>query len=119
MAEDISAVTVNRSYPPDAITIGVAIFVLTLSVELFAPNTWVSRIIADFGAIAFLLSSLIWAASFWSRARVQIGKLKLRYKMVRRSAGIAALLGFCFVATRAAWLTSKNAAPARSRQSQS
>jgi tetratricopeptide (TPR) repeat protein len=55
-----------------------------------------SRLVTDLvlvTAIPGLIAAIVWAMTFWQKACVQIGRLKLRYKSVRRSAGIAAL--FC------------------------
>jgi len=67
--------------------------VLVLVVVAIWPR---SRLVIDLvlvTAIPGLLAAIVWSLTFWRNARVQIGRLKLRYKSVRRSAGIAAL--FC------------------------
>ncbi|MGA9721398.1 MAG: hypothetical protein WBQ86_02990, partial [Candidatus Binatus sp.] len=59
-----------------------------------------SRLVVDLvlvTAIPGLIAAIGWALTFWQKARVQIGRLKLRYKSVRRSAGIAALLCLPFL----------------------
>lgn len=53
-----------------------------------------SRLIVDLvfiTAIPGTIAAIVWSLTFWPKARVQIGRLKLRYKVVRRTAGIAAL----------------------------
>ena len=59
-----------------------------------------SRLVIDLvliTAIPGLIAAIVWLLTFWQNARVQIGRLKLRYKSVRRSAGIAALLCLPFL----------------------
>src|SRR6266849_8570177 len=48
-------------------------------------------------AVPGLLGATLWGLTFWSKARVQIGRLKLRYKTVRRIAGAVALIGLPFL----------------------
>jgi tetratricopeptide (TPR) repeat protein len=48
-------------------------------------------------AVPGLLGASLWALTFWSKARVQIGRQKLRYKTVRRIAGAVALIGLPFL----------------------
>src|SRR6266849_5249102 len=43
------------------------------------------------------IGATLWGLTFWSRARVQIGRLKLRFKTVRQIAGAVALLGLPFL----------------------
>ena len=55
-----------------------------------------SQLIADLvvlTAIPGILGAILWGMTFWAKARVQIGRRKLRYKSVRRIGGLAAL--FC------------------------
>ncbi len=42
-------------------------------------------------AVPGSIAAIVWGLTFWQKARVQIGRLKLRYNQVRRIAGIAAL----------------------------
>ncbi len=70
-----------------------AAVVLVLVIVAIWPH---SRLVIDLvlvTAIPGLIAAIVWGLTFWQKARVQIGRLKLRYKSVRRSAGIAAL--FC------------------------
>jgi tetratricopeptide (TPR) repeat protein len=70
-----------------------AALVLVLAIVAIWPR---SRLVIDLvlvTAIPGLIAAVVWMFTFWQRARVQIGRLKLRYKPVRRIAGIAAL--FC------------------------
>ena len=48
-------------------------------------------------AVPGSLAASLWALTFWSKARVQIGRQKLRYKTVRRIAGVVALVGLPFL----------------------
>ena len=71
--------------------------VLLLAIVAIWPH---SRLVIDLvlvTAIPGLIAAIIWSLTFWQNARVQIGRLKLRYKSVRRSAGIAALLCLPFL----------------------
>jgi tetratricopeptide (TPR) repeat protein len=68
-----------------------AAFVLALIAVSLWPH---SRLMVDLvfiTAIPGSIAAIVWSLTFWQEARVQIGRLKLRYKMVRRIAGIAAL----------------------------
>ncbi len=48
-------------------------------------------------AIPGAIGAIVFGLTFWSRARVQIGRRQLRYKAVRRIAGIVALVGLPFL----------------------
>ena len=68
-----------------------AVFVILLIAVSLWPH---SRLIVDLvfiTAIPGSIAAIVWSLTFWPKARVQIGRLKLRYKAVRRIAGIAAL----------------------------
>jgi tetratricopeptide (TPR) repeat protein len=68
-----------------------AVFVIVLIAVCLWPH---SRLIVDLvfiTAIPGSIAAIVWSLTFWQEARVQIGRLKLRYKAVRRIAGIAAL----------------------------
>ena len=59
-----------------------------------------SRLAVDLVIVTAIPGSLgasLWALTFWSNARVQIGRHKLRYKTVRRIAGAIALVGLPFL----------------------
>ncbi len=59
-----------------------------------------SRLVVDLvlvTAIPGSIAAIVFGLTFWQKARVQIGRLKLRYKQVRRIAGIAALLCLPFL----------------------
>jgi tetratricopeptide (TPR) repeat protein len=67
--------------------------VLVLVIVAIWPR---SRLVIDLvlvTAIPGLIAAIVWSLTYWQKARVQVGRLKLRYKLVRRIAGIAAL--FC------------------------
>ncbi len=71
--------------------------VLALGIVALWPR---SRLVVDLvlvTAIPGLIAAIVWSLTFSQKARVQIGRLKLRYKSVRRSAGIAALLCLPFL----------------------
>lgn len=54
-----------------------------------------SRVVVDLvivTAIPGSVAAIVCGLTFWHKARVQIGRVKLRYKAVRRGAGIAAIV---------------------------
>jgi len=70
-----------------------AAVVLVLVIVASWPH---SRLVIDLvlvTAIPGLIAAIVWGLTFWQKARVQVGRLRLRYKLVRRIAGITAL--FC------------------------
>jgi tetratricopeptide (TPR) repeat protein len=75
-----------------------AYLVLLVAVMIWPRASLVASIVM-LTAIPGLLSAALWGLTFWSRARVQIGRMKFRYKDVRRlSATIAiGLLPFLLV----------------------
>jgi tetratricopeptide (TPR) repeat protein len=67
--------------------------VLVLVIVAIWPR---SRLVIDLvlvTAIPGLIAAIVWGLTYWQKARVQVGRLKLRYKSVRRIAGITAI--FC------------------------
>jgi hypothetical protein len=109
---NISPVTSGEGIPwPTAQRVGGGILTLALLIEFFAPRTGMSQSLAGLSAMATLLAVALWVSSFWPGVRVRIGRLKLRYKVVRRNAGIAALVGFSFVAVRAVSIRIEHPAP--------
>jgi tetratricopeptide (TPR) repeat protein len=68
-----------------------AAFVLALIAVPIWPHARLMVDLVFITAIPGLIAAIVWSLTFWPKARVQIGRLKLRYKAVRRSAGIAAL----------------------------
>ena len=72
-------------------------FVLALVAVSLWPH---SRLVVDLvllTAIPGSIAAIVWLLTFWQKGRVQAGRLKLRYKSVRRIAGIAALLCLPFL----------------------
>jgi tetratricopeptide (TPR) repeat protein len=74
-----------------------AAIVLVLVIVAIWPHSRLVHDVVLVTAIPGLIAATVWAFTFWHRARVQIGRLKLRYKPVRRIAGIAALLCLPFL----------------------
>jgi tetratricopeptide (TPR) repeat protein len=77
-------------------------FVLALLIVFIWPN---ARMVVDlviFTAVPGLIGAVVWGLTFWSKARTQIGRRQLRYKAVRRVAGVAALACLPFVLTQRA-----------------
>jgi tetratricopeptide (TPR) repeat protein len=74
---------------------------LFLLVIVLAPGVHVVRTFVALAAFTGSLASILFVLTFWKKSRVQIGRLKLRYKQVRRSAGAIAVGGFAlFLAQR-------------------
>lgn len=68
---------------------------------LLAPEVQVVSTFVALAALMGTLASILFALTFWNKARVRIGRLKLRYKQVRRFAGAIAVGGFAlFLAQR-------------------
>src|SRR5271170_3487122 len=84
----------SERYPRVNLTDSLAVAVI---LAVFVVAIWPhSRAVIDLvlvTAIPGSIAAIVWGLTFWQKARVQIGRLKLRYKSVRRIAGIAAL--FC------------------------
>ena len=70
-----------------------AAFVLALLIVAIWPRAQVISDLIVVTAIPGTIGAILWGLTFWSEARVQIGRRKLRYKSVRRIGGIVAL--FC------------------------
>jgi hypothetical protein len=68
--------------------IAIALFIVAL-----LPQSSVSSEIVAIAALAGSLTAVFWTLTFWSAARVQIGRLGFRYKVVRRYARTATLSG--------------------------
>jgi tetratricopeptide (TPR) repeat protein len=88
----------SERYPWLNLTDSLAVaLVLVLIVVAVFPH---SRLVIDLvlvTAIPGSIAAIVWSLTFWQKGRVQIGRLKLRYKWVRRIAGIAALLCLPFL----------------------
>jgi tetratricopeptide (TPR) repeat protein len=65
--------------------------VLVVAIVAIWPHSRLAIDLVLVTAIPGLIAAIVWGLTFWQKARVQIGRLKLRYKPVRRIAGIAAL----------------------------
>jgi len=82
----------SERYPRVNLTDSLAVAVI---LAVFVVAIWPhSRAVIDLvlvTAIPGSIAAIVWGLTFWQTARVQIGRLKLRYKSVRRIAGIAAL----------------------------
>ena len=71
--------------------------VLVLAIVAIWPRSRLVSELVRVTAIPGLIAATVWAFTFWHRARIQIGRLKLRYKSVRRIAGICAILFLPFL----------------------
>ncbi|HXR25727.1 MAG TPA: hypothetical protein VN742_10235, partial [Candidatus Binataceae bacterium] len=72
-------------------------FVLQLLIEFLWPNAGLSVSVAHLGGFIGSAALILCGLTFWSKARVQIGRRKLRYKTVRINAGIVAAIGLSFI----------------------
>ena len=76
----------------------VALLFLIIFVE---PTIHIVSTFVALAAISGTLASILFGLTFWNKARVRIGRLKFRYRQVRRSAGAIAVGGFAlFLAQR-------------------
>jgi tetratricopeptide (TPR) repeat protein len=69
-----------------------AAFVLALVAVSIWPHSWLIVDLVFITAIPGSIAAIVWSLTFWQKARVRMGRLRLRYKAVRRIAGIAALI---------------------------
>lgn len=70
----------------------VAAVIVLLGVYLW-PHTDLTNDLVFIASIPGAFAALVFGLTFWHRARVQIGRLQLKYKTVRRIAGTTALVG--------------------------
>jgi hypothetical protein len=68
-----------------------AAFLLVLLIVAIWPGSQLIRELVFVTAIPGSIGAIVWGLTYWSKARVRIGRLKLRYKLVRRYAGIVAI----------------------------
>lgn len=68
-----------------------AAFLVVLLIVLIWPNSPIIRDLVFLTAIPGSIGAILWGLTFWPKARIQLGRLKFRYKSVRRYAGIVAL----------------------------
>jgi tetratricopeptide (TPR) repeat protein len=66
-------------------------FVLVLAIVAIWPHAHLVGDIVLLTAIPGSAAAVVWGLTFWPKARVQFGRRKLRYKSVRRVAGLAAV----------------------------
>ncbi len=66
-------------------------FVIALLIVLIWPHAHLVTELVILTAIPGTIGAIVFGLTFWSKARVQIGRWKLRYKQVRRIAGIVAI----------------------------
>jgi len=87
-----------------------AAFFLVLMIVAIWPASRMSRDLVFITAIPGSICAIVWSLTLWSKARVLIGRLKLRYKSVRRYAGIVALtcLPFLFLQQASLYLRGPN-----------
>src|SRR5579871_954851 len=73
-----------------------AILAMSLIVVFGAPQIGLVSRFVTFTIIIGSLAVIIFGLTFRRDARIQIGRLKYRYRVVRRNAGVVALVGFSF-----------------------
>ena len=67
-------------------------FAATLLFVFLWPHTDLTVVLVLLTSIPGLIGLTLWGLSFWHKARVQIGRLQLRYKRVRYVAGVIAVI---------------------------
>ena len=72
----------------DSLAVAIA---LVLAIVAIWPHSQLVIDLVVVTAIPGLIAASLWGLTFWQKVRVQVGRLKLRYKSVRRIAGITAL----------------------------
>lgn len=77
-------------------------FAIVLLIVAIWPHAHVVGEFVIATAIPGSIGAVGWALTYWSRARVEIGRRQLRYKSVRRIAGVAALACLPFLLTQRA-----------------
>ena len=74
----------------------VGLIVTGLLVVAVLPESSFAVQLAAIGGWVALVSGFLYGLTFWAKARVTIGRLKFRYKIVRRNAALVALVSFAF-----------------------
>ena len=72
-------------------------FGIALLIVFIWPHAHLVTELVIVTAIPGTISAIVFGLTFWSKARVQIGRWKLRYKQVRRIAGIVAIACLPFI----------------------
>ncbi len=72
-------------------------FGIALLVVFIWPHGRLATDVVIVTAIAGTIGAIVFGLTFWSKARVQIGRRRLRYKAVRRVGGIVALACLPFI----------------------
>jgi hypothetical protein len=86
----------------------VAFIVLALLLEFLLPNADLSVSFAHLGGFIGSVALFVCSLTLWSKARVQIGRRKLRYKTMRINAGIVAAIGLSFIVIQQTSLKLRN-----------
>src|SRR5208337_2710497 len=86
------------------------IYSIAASLLLIAilPQSSLATALVTIGVWAGVVSGVLYSLTFWTKARVRIGRLRLRYKLVRRNAAWAAVIGFSFLLMQAVSLGVRN-----------
>jgi hypothetical protein len=85
-----------------------AFIVLALLLEFLIPNAGLSASVAHLGGFIGSVVLFVCSLTLWSKARVQIGRRKLRYKTVRINAGVVAAIGLSFIVVQQTSLKLRN-----------
>lgn len=75
----------------------VASIVLLFLLEFLWPNADLSVSVAHLGGLIGSVALILCGLTFWSKARVEIGRRKFRYKTVSINAGIVASIGLSII----------------------
>jgi tetratricopeptide (TPR) repeat protein len=89
-------------------------FVVALLIVFIWPHAHVVTELVLVTAIAGSVGALLWGLTYWSKARVQIGRVRLRYKTVRRIGGILALICLPFLLMQRASIYLRSPSPVTS-----
>ena len=75
-----------------------ALFGILLLIIFFLPHTPMVSAFVTIASVIGSLGAILCGLTFWTKARVLIGRLKFRFKAVRRWAGVTALVFLSFLA---------------------
>ena len=86
---------------------------LTLVIVIAAPGADLVKTLVGLTAFIGTVAAILFLMTFWAKVRVQIGRLRLRYKIVRRRAGSIAVLGLSFLFAQRISLVLRSTDPVR------
>jgi hypothetical protein len=90
--------------------IAVGLIVTGFLVVAILPESNLAVHLAAIGGCVTLVSGCLYGVTFWAKARVTIGRLKFRYKIIRRNAGVVTLVALSFLVVRDASISLRSSA---------